>query len=183
MLVHTFSRRVHGLAQDWDLAYINELSLFSASAPFRFDLPGTLNYHTATWMSRPDVRAALHVTDAPVAAWPGPPDGWSYESSYGACNDNAEPGAKSMVDFYREIAPQIAGKVVVYNGDTDPCVTYEGTRVAIERVGFDVVSCAYDPPRRVRDRCLSSNTAPGPLLEATRSGVAVPPVVLQLVGG
>ena len=183
MLVPTISRCAHGLAQDWDLAYINELSLFSASAPFRFDLPGTLNYHTATWMSRPDVRAALHVTDAPVAAWPGPPDGWSYESSYGACNDNAEPGAKSMVDFYREIAPQIAGKVVVYNGDTDPCVTYEGTRVAIERVGFDVVSCAYDPPRRVRDRCLSSNTAPGPLLEATRSGVAVPPVVLQLVGG
>jgi cathepsin A (carboxypeptidase C) len=27
----------------------------------------------------------------------------------------------------------------VYNGDTDPCVTYEGTRTAIGQVGFGVV--------------------------------------------
>jgi len=40
-----------------------------------------------------------------------------------------------MIDFYREVAPQL-DFTVVYNGDTDPCVPYEGTRTAIERVGF-----------------------------------------------
>ena len=43
-----------------------------------------------------------------------------------------------MIDFYRELAPALSGKIVVYNGDTDPCVSYEGTRTAIERVGFNV---------------------------------------------
>ena len=43
-----------------------------------------------------------------------------------------------MVDFYRELAPTLPGKIVVYNGDTDPCVSYEGTRTAIEKVGFAV---------------------------------------------
>ena len=27
----------------------------------------------------------------------------------------------------------------VFNGDTDPCVSYEGTRTAIEKVGYAVV--------------------------------------------
>lgn len=43
-----------------------------------------------------------------------------------------------MIDFYREIAPQL-DVTVVYNGDTDPCVSWEGTAVAIERVGFEQV--------------------------------------------
>jgi len=45
-----------------------------------------------------------------------------------------------MIDFYRELAPALPGQIVVYNGDTDPCVSYEGTRTAIERVGFGVVA-------------------------------------------
>ena len=40
-----------------------------------------------------------------------------------------------MVDFYREIAPKLR-KTVVFNGDTDPCVSYEGTRRAVEKIGF-----------------------------------------------
>lgn len=43
-----------------------------------------------------------------------------------------------MIDFYREIVPQL-DVTVVYNGDTDPCVSWEGTAVAIERVGFEQV--------------------------------------------
>jgi cathepsin A (carboxypeptidase C) len=36
--------------------------------------------------------------------------------------------------------------VWVYNGDTDPCVSYEGTRTAIERVGFpEVDGGSYRP--------------------------------------
>ena len=45
---------------------------------------------------------------------------------------------KSMIDIYREIAPKLKN-TVVFNGDSDPCVSYEGTRNAIQSVGFDVV--------------------------------------------
>ena len=128
-----------GISQSWDHAFINELSFYSPAAEFRFDIPGTLNYHTAKWMMAADVKAALHVATAPVKAWPGPAPGWKYTSSYDACNA-APPGTKSMVDFYRELAPKLAGQIVVYNGDTDPCVSYEGTRNAIAQVGFDEVS-------------------------------------------
>ena len=43
----------------------------------------------------------------------------------------------------RGIAPKLR-RTVVFNGDTDPCVSYEGTRRAIERVGFATVA-AYRP--------------------------------------
>lgn len=42
-----------------------------------------------------------------------------------------------MVDLYREISPQLEGSVLVFNGDADPCVSYEGTREAVRRVGFE----------------------------------------------
>ena len=81
----------------------------------------------------------MHCPSAsPATAWPGPPDGWEYTSSYDACNAAAAPGSPSMVDFYREIAPKLR-KTVVFNGDTDPCVSYEGTRDAIYSVGFPEV--------------------------------------------
>ena len=40
-----------------------------------------------------------------------------------------------MVDFYRHLAPRLR-TTIVFNGDTDPCVSYEGTREAIEAVGL-----------------------------------------------
>ena len=128
-----------GVSQNWEHAYINELSFYSPRAEFRFDIPGTLNYHTSQFMMDPEVKRALHVESAPTKSWPGPAEGWSYTSKYSACNDNAKPGTKSMIEFYRMLAPQLSGPIVVYNGDTDPCVSYEGTRVAIEKVGFKVV--------------------------------------------
>ena len=40
-----------------------------------------------------------------------------------------------MLAFYRDIVPRL--KIAfVYNGDTDPCVSYEGTRTAVKRIGF-----------------------------------------------
>ena len=133
------------VSQSWDKAFINELSFYSPAAQFRFDLPGTLNYHTAAYLMRDDVKAALHVDHVGVGptSWPGPAPGWTYTSSYDACNQGKVTVAKSMVDFYRELAPALRGKIVVFNGDTDPCVSYEGTRTAIERVGF-----AVDQPTR-----------------------------------
>jgi cathepsin A (carboxypeptidase C) len=41
-----------------------------------------------------------------------------------------------MIAFYRDIVPRL--KITfVYNGDTDPCVSYEGTRTAVKRFGFE----------------------------------------------
>jgi cathepsin A (carboxypeptidase C) len=41
-----------------------------------------------------------------------------------------------MIDFYRKLAPKLE-RTIVFNGDTDPCVSYEGTREAIIKIGFD----------------------------------------------
>lgn len=133
-----------GLSQAWGNAYINELDLFADAAAVDWSLPGTLNYYNAQWMMRADVRKALHVEEAPVKSWPGPPDGWKYTSSYNACN-KAPAGTPSMIDFYRSIAPKLA-TTIVFNGDTDPCVSYEGTRAAIEKVGFPVASGGHYRP-------------------------------------
>lgn len=65
-----------------------------------------------------------------MGAWPGPPAGWSYSKQWDACNSAASYGTLSMVDFYRIIAPQL-DTTIVFNGDVDPCVSYEGTRHAI----------------------------------------------------
>lgn len=138
-----------GLSQSWDGSYINELDLFTDAAALDWTLPGTLNYFNAQYMMRADVVRALHLERSPAAkangggGWPGPPEGWSYTSNYNACND--APGMPSMVEFYRYIAPRLA-RTIVFNGDTDPCVSYEGTRTAIARVGFAVLpGGAYRP--------------------------------------
>jgi len=124
-----------GFSQGWINAYINNLALYGPSALVSFDLPGSLNYATKTYMQRPDVQKALHVDSGPSKTWPGVAQGFDYTSDYDACNGNVAKGAWSMIDFYRYIAPQLE-TTLVFNGDTDPCVSYEGTRVAITRVGF-----------------------------------------------
>lgn len=134
-----------GLSQGWANAYINELDLFADAAAVDWSLPGTLNYYNAQWMMRGDVKKALHVEESPAQSWPGPPNGWKYTSSYNACNKAAPAGTPSMIDFYRDIAPKLA-TTIVFNGDTDPCVSYEGTRAAIEKVGFPVLSGGHYRP-------------------------------------
>jgi len=128
----------NGISQEWPHSYINELSFYSDAAALDWSLPGTFNGNTAAYMNRADVQKALHVQSAPARAWPGPAPGWSYTSSYRACNaQHVAPGTPSMIDFYRHIAP-LMRTTIVFNGDTDPCVSYEGTRRAIEKVGFPV---------------------------------------------
>lgn len=126
-----------GISQSWSKAYINELDLYNDASPFNFESPGNINYDVAQWMMREDVQKALHVTSGPTREWPGPPSGWRYTKVYHACHA-APAGTDSMVNFYRRIAPQLK-TTIVFNGDTDPCVTYEGTRTAIERVNFQVL--------------------------------------------
>ena len=68
-------------------------------------------------MNDPATRKALHVESAPqssssATAWPGPAPKWSYHSSYDACNGAAKPDdPRSMIDFYRTLAPALTGKV------------------------------------------------------------------------
>ena len=120
----------HGLSQGWPQLYIDDYSFFG---PGGFDQE---DEDMATYMMREDVREALHVADAPTTTWPHPPQGFDYTSEYDACNWGDIPeGAPSMIDIIREIAPKLE-IVQYYNGDTDPCVSWEGTRTAIERVGF-----------------------------------------------
>jgi hypothetical protein len=38
--------------------------------------------------------------------------------------EQAPPGTPSMIDFYRYLAPKLQ-VTYVFNGDTDPCVSYE----------------------------------------------------------
>jgi cathepsin A (carboxypeptidase C) len=125
----------NGISQSWGDAWINDLTLYGPSALVSFDTPGSLNYLTAAYMTRADVQVALHVDLAPSKTWPNVQQGFSYVSQYDACNGNVMPGTPSMIDFYREIAPQLE-QTIVFNGDTDPCVSYEGTRTAISRVGY-----------------------------------------------
>ena len=130
----------HGLSQGWPQLYIDDYSFFG---------PGGVDQEDedmATYMMRDDVREALHVADAPTTTWPHPPQGFHYESQYDACNwDKVPDGAPSMIDIIREIAPKLE-IVQYYNGDTDPCVSWEGTRTAIERVGFkEIKGGSYRP--------------------------------------
>ena len=117
-----------GLSQSWNEFYIDDYSLFAPATNLE-------DIQMAAYLNRPDVRAALHVTEAPIEKWPYPKGGFDYTKEYDACNDEAAPGAKSMLDFYRKLAPKLQ-RIFVYNGDSDPCVTYEGTRTAMTRLGF-----------------------------------------------
>jgi len=145
-----------GISQSWPHAYINELDLFADAAALDWSIPGTLDNFTAQWMMRADVQEALHVTSSLAKSWPGPASGWTYKSSYDACNQ-APKGTPSMIDFYREIAPKLA-KTIVFNGDTDPCVSYEGTRSAIEKVGFAVLPGGHYRPWFFEKKAASMKT-------------------------
>jgi serine carboxypeptidase-like clade 1 len=122
------------LSQGWRDMFIDDYSLF---AP----VTDQEDQAMSDYMNRPDVRAALHVEEAPVETWPYPEAGFDYTKEYKACNEDVEgddSSVLSMLDFYAKIVPRL--KVTwVYNGDTDPCVSYEGTRTAISRVGFPEV--------------------------------------------
>ena len=147
-----------GFSQSWRLAWLNDLTLYGPAAIVADDVPGTLDYDMAQWMRREDVRRALHVDSSPAKTWPGPSDDWRYESQYAACNDLATDATPSMIYFYRYLAPRLKS-TIVFNGDTDPCVSYEGTRAAIDAVGF-----AKTPGGRQRPYFVKSGNVTGSFL-------------------
>jgi hypothetical protein len=119
-----------GLSQSWRDMYIDDYSFF---AP----IDNSEEEYMAAFMTSESVQKALHVQQSPTKTWPSASQGFHYAKEYDACNwggDIIIP--KSMIDIYREIAP-LLDRTWVYNGDTDPCVSYEGTRTAVKRVGFN----------------------------------------------
>lgn len=121
----------HGLSQTWKDLYVDDYSLFAPVTNQQDD-------DMAAYMSRADVREALHVAKAPTKTWPDSDLGFDYTKEYAACNWRAENGSKSMIDFYKDIVPRLQ-ITWIYNGDTDPCVSYEGTRAAVKRIGLEEV--------------------------------------------
>ena len=119
-----------GLSQSWGDLYIDDYSLFAPVSDAEDE-------HMAAYMNRDDVRKALNVEESPVTTWPMTNLGFDYTKEYDACNDEVTID-QSMVDIYQIIAPQLE-TTYIYNGDTDPCVSYEGTRLAVKQVGFDEV--------------------------------------------
>jgi serine carboxypeptidase-like clade 1 len=120
-----------GLSQSWDDLYIDDYSLFAPVSQLEDE-------QMAAYMVRADVKAALHVTESPTKTWPYASQGFDYTKEYDACNDRVVIVDKSMIDIYQEIVPKLH-TTYIYNGDTDPCVSYEGTRLAVKRIGFDEV--------------------------------------------
>ena len=124
-----------GFSQEFANYYINPYALYE---------PVDVAYDEAlgNYINRPDVRKALNMADAPSRIWfsdmPFTNTVWEYHSEFAACNDDAPPGAESMVEFYRHLAPRLEG-IVVFNGDADPCVSYEGTLKSMDKVGFKVI--------------------------------------------
>jgi hypothetical protein len=118
----------NSLSQGWKDMYIDDYSLFAPISSKEDD-------QMAAYFNRADVRKALHVTDTPTEEWPMSSVGFSYTKEYNACNwqpDIRFPNT-TMVDVYQQIVP-ILDNVWVYNGDTDPCVSYEGTREAVKQI-------------------------------------------------
>jgi serine carboxypeptidase-like clade 1 len=121
----------HALSQSWGDLYIDDYSLFAPVSSLEDE-------QLAAYMTRTDVKEALHVDMAPVTTWPTPEVGFDYLKEYAACNwaDEIILDGVSMVDIYQEIVPKLS-RTWIYNGDTDPCVSYEGTRLAVKQIQID----------------------------------------------
>ena len=106
-----------GLSQSWRDLYIDDYSLFSPIDNGEDDA-------MEIYMMRADVKAALHVEKSPTETWPYASQGFRYEKEYDACNWGKNVKIKkSMIDFYKEIVPQL-DRTWVYNGGEFPSSTH-----------------------------------------------------------
>ncbi|KAL3915981.1 MAG: hypothetical protein SGILL_005387, partial [Bacillariaceae sp.] len=118
----------HALSQGWEDLYIDDYSLFAPVSTLEDE-------YMTKYMNRNDVKVALHVEETPIDDWPFPKAGFDYTKEYNACNwqeDILFPNI-SMVDIYMDIVPKL-DRTWIYNGNTDPCVSYEGTREAVKQI-------------------------------------------------
>lgn len=158
----------HGLSQSWKDLYIDDYSLFAPVSSLEDE-------QMATYMNRADVRRALHVAEAPTTTWPGASVGFDYTKEYKACNWGTPLLDISMIDIYREIVPKLE-RTWIYNGDTDPCVSYEGTRLAVKQIQLDEIDGGS-----YRPWFYNQTAAPLEVL-ATKSALFGPNLVAQNMG-
>jgi hypothetical protein len=116
------------LSQGWTDLYIDDYSLFAPVSSLEDE-------HMNAYLNREDVKKALHVEETPIDKWPFPKAGFDYTKEYNACNwqDEIRFPNVSMVDIYQDIVPKLE-LTWIYNGNTDPCVSYEGTREAVKQI-------------------------------------------------
>eukprot|EP00980_Cylindrotheca_fusiformis_P002200 scaffold504_cov109-Cylindrotheca_fusiformis.AAC.6 len=158
----------HGLSQSWRDLYIDDYSLFAPVSTLEDE-------QMARYMSRADVRKALHVAVAPTTTWPYASIGFDYTKEYKACNWGTPVLDISMIDIYREIVPKLE-RTWIYNGDTDPCVSYEGTRLAVKQIQLDELDGGS-----YRPWFYNQTAAPLEVL-ATKSALFGPNLVAQNMG-
>ena len=120
-----------GFNTKWDHAFLDRFNLYGAVSK-------EPEVALEQYLSRQDVRVALHVEKAPVESFHRKNPHFEYTKQYNACNPRASEDAPSMIDVYRTIVPQLTA-TWVYNGDADPAVPYEGTRQAVDRIGLQEV--------------------------------------------
>lgn len=63
------------------------------------------------WLDQPEVKRAMHVPDDAKL--------FSGDNAVGFAYTQTEP---DLLPFYREVVTNTALRVLVYNGDTDPCI-------------------------------------------------------------
>jgi len=158
----------HGLSQSWGDLYIDDYSLFAPVSSLEDE-------QMADYMMRADVRKALHVEEAPTSTWPDASVGFDYTKEYSACNWDEPLLDISMIDIYAEIVPQL-DRTWIYNGDTDPCVSYEGTRLAVKQILLDELDGGG-----YRPWFYNQTAAPLEIL-ATKSALFGPNLVVQDMG-
>ena len=160
-----------GLSQSWKDLYIDDYSLFAPVSNLDDE-------QMAAYLTRSDVRKALHVDHAPTTTWPHPDVGFEYVKEYAACTHHVPNVALqnvSMIDFYKEIVPKLE-RTWIYNGDTDPCVSYEGTRAAVKLIGIDELDGGSYRP------WFYNQTAASIALLAEKSALFGPNLVAQNMG-
>ena len=116
------------------------------------------------YLSSPEVKEALHVSEAPVERW-GMGENLVYTKEHLACfyEEGTPQGARpkfdwDMLEIYRKLAGNVP-RIVVFNGDTDPDVQYRGTEGKKSLEGFG------RPPQHLPSRKPTSDS-PLPLFLA-----------------
>ena len=119
----------------WDGIFLDKYSLYSPVSKVDDEF-------MSDYMTQLDVQKALHVEESlaiTAATWPHSTQGFHYTKEYNACNYNPDKQTsmlnESMIELYRDIVPKLQN-VFVYNGNVDPTISYEGTKLAIDKIGF-----------------------------------------------
>lgn len=106
-----------------------------------------------TYLTRADVRAALHANESPNKVYHlelGNNGYKNYEMQHAACNINTKDGQPSILDVLRKLVNATAQKkaeassmanlkrIIISSGDIDPVVALHGTEAAVHQLGYPV---------------------------------------------